>query len=364
MQARLGGARQEHVLPFGEPAAFETQGIRWQITLLPAGHIFGSAMSWIDAEGESVLYTGDFKLRPGLSAERCEPRHADTLIMETTYGRPEYRFPPTREVLNGVVRFCREAIDNEETPVLLGYSLGKSQELLRGLADAGLAMLLHESVFKLTKIFEQLGHKFPPYEKFEGKPASGKVLICPPMSNLSAALRKLGKARAAVLTGWAVDPNCCFRYQTDAAFPLSDHADFSELVEFVRRVAPKRVYTLHGFAADFAQTLRETGYDARALSEEEQLALTLTAKSPNFQVPPIRLEELTPELATGEPTPDPSQEGNGTGASENALPSRGGLGSVQSPPPRGFRKFAENCASIGGVSGKLEKVRLLAEYLA
>src|SRR5205823_8190386 len=177
---------------------------------------------------------------------------------------------------------------------------------------------------------------FPPHGKFDGKPPSGKVLICPPMSNLSAALRKLGKARAAVLTGWAVDPDCCFRYQTDAAFPLSDHADFPDLVEFVRRVAPKRVYTLHGFAADFAQTLRETGYDARALSHEEQLALTLTAKSPNFQVTPVRLEEL--ELATGEPALDPSQEGNGTGGSENALPSRDGLGSAESPP-RGFTKF-------------------------
>src|SRR5207253_8038579 len=135
----------------------------------------------------SLLYTGDFKLRRGLSAEPCEPARAqgaDLLIMETTYGRPVYQFPPTANVLDGVVRFCREAIDNEETPVLLGYSLGKSQELLRGLADAGLAILLHESVFKLTKIFEQLGHKFPPYEKFEGRPASGKVLICPPMSNL------------------------------------------------------------------------------------------------------------------------------------------------------------------------------------
>ena len=364
MQARLGGAPEERILSFGQPALFETRGLRWQITLLPAGHIFGSAMGLIEAEGESLLYTGDFKLRRGLSAEPCEPRHADGLIMETTYGRADCRFPPASDVLKGVIRFCREAIDNDEMPVLLGYSLGKSQELLRGLAEADLPVLLHESVFRLTEIYERLGQKFPPYRRFEGQRASGRVLIWPPMSNLAAALRKLGPARTAVLTGWAVDPDCRFRYQADAAFPLSDHADFSELVEFVRRVAPKRVYTLHGFAADFAQTLRETGYDARALSEEEQLALTLTAKSPNFQVPPIRLEELTPELATGEPTPDPSQEGNGTGASENALPSRGGLGSVQSPPPRGFRKFAENCASIGGVSGKLEKVRLLAEYLA
>ena len=73
MQARLGGGRPEHVLVFGEPALFETGGEPWRITLLPAGHIFGSAMGLIEADGESLLYTGDFKLRPGLSAERCEP---------------------------------------------------------------------------------------------------------------------------------------------------------------------------------------------------------------------------------------------------------------------------------------------------
>jgi Cft2 family RNA processing exonuclease len=65
-------------------------------------------MSWIKAAGETLLYTGDFKLRIGLSAERCEPKHADVLIMETTYGRPQYLFPPTNEVIQGVIRFCRK----------------------------------------------------------------------------------------------------------------------------------------------------------------------------------------------------------------------------------------------------------------
>src|SRR5207249_2152395 len=96
------------------------------LTLLPAGHIFGSAMSLIEANGETLLYTGDFKLRPGLSAEPCEPHQADILVMETTYGRPQYVFPPAAEVMKGVIRFCREALDNDETAVLLGYSLGKS----------------------------------------------------------------------------------------------------------------------------------------------------------------------------------------------------------------------------------------------
>jgi hypothetical protein len=43
----------------------------------------------------------------------------------------------------------------------------------------------------------------------------------------------------------------------------------------VGQVGPRRVFTLHGFAADFAATLRERGIDARALSEAEQLTLAL-----------------------------------------------------------------------------------------
>ena len=114
LRARMGGAREEHVLSFDRRMEFETGDVQWQLTLLPAGHVFGSAMSLIEAEGQSLLYTGDFKLRRGLSAEPCEPRHAETLIMETTYGRPHYQFPPTAEVLKGVIRFCREAIDNDK----------------------------------------------------------------------------------------------------------------------------------------------------------------------------------------------------------------------------------------------------------
>src|SRR5205814_8189309 len=163
-------------------------------------------------------YTTLFRSR-GLSAEPCEPRHADILIMETTYGRSGYRFPPTEEVIAGVVRFCREAIDNDETAVLLGYSLGKSQELLCSLGDAGLPLMLHGAVYRLTEIYAQFGHCFPKYERYDAGQAKGRVLLCPPNVANSALLRNLGRARVAVLTGWAVDANCRFRYGADAAFP-------------------------------------------------------------------------------------------------------------------------------------------------
>jgi putative mRNA 3-end processing factor len=277
MQARLGGRRQEHVLAFGDPFRLSAPDRECQLTLLPAGHILGSAMAFIEVDGESLLYTGDFKLRSGRAAEPCAPRAAERLVMETTFGRPAYRFPPAQDVITDIVRFCREALAGGQTPVLLGYALGKSQELLRALGAAGLPVTLHEQACAVTRIYEQLGERFPAYEQFNSAPLAGRLLICPPTARHTALMDRIGPARTAVVSGWAIDPACRYRFQTDAAFPLSDHADFDELIEFVRQVSPKRVYTLHGFAADFAQSLRDLGFDARALSEPDQLGLRLTA---------------------------------------------------------------------------------------
>src|SRR5690606_32808076 len=112
-----------------------------------------------------LLYTGDFKLRPGRSAEPCATPRADVLIMETTFGRPHYVFPPTEEVIGDIVRFCRDALDDGEVPILFGYSLGKSQELLGGLAGAGLSVALHPQTWRITQLYEKMGVAFPPYVK-------------------------------------------------------------------------------------------------------------------------------------------------------------------------------------------------------
>ncbi|MEY4386836.1 MAG: hypothetical protein RLY20_2119 [Verrucomicrobiota bacterium] len=279
MRHRLGGKRSERILRFREPCGFSGEGKKFQLTLLPAGHILGSAMAFVEAEGGSLLYTGDFKLRPNLCAEPCQPRHADVLIMETTFGRPQYKLPPEVEVWNEIKQFCRSALVDGATPVLFAYSLGKSQELLAGLRDLNTAIVLHKDAAKLTRIYEHFGQTFPPYAIFDGANAQNAVLIAPPQSSRSILFQQLERTRTAIVTGWALDSSCRFRSGTDAAFPLSDHADFPSLIEFVKRVAPKKVYTLHGFAADFARSLRELGFDAQALSEQEQLDLPLGVAS-------------------------------------------------------------------------------------
>lgn len=281
MRARVSGEREERVLEFGRPYRDDELAIGHSslvITLLPAGHIFGSAMVLLEAGGGSLLYTGDFKLRPGLSAESCEPRPADVLVMETTFGRPHYILPPAETVRADIVRFCGEALAAGEVPVLLAYSLGKSQELLRGLLGASLPVMLGEPAAKLARIYESFGHTFPTYRELAAGEVAGHVVIAPPGPAL-ARLRQAGvKCRVAAVTGWALDPSCRFRYRADAAFPLSDHADFPDLVEFVRRVAPRKVYTLHGFAADFATHLRGLGFDAQPLGNRDQLELGLAFK--------------------------------------------------------------------------------------
>jgi DNA ligase 1 len=335
MRARLPGERIEHVLPFGRTEPLTES---CSITLHPAGHIFGSAQSLLAHEEHgSLLYTGDFKLRRGLSAEPCATPRADVLIMETTYGKPQYVLPPTDRVLADIIRFCRNAIDDGETPVLFGYSLGKSQELLSSFANAKLPVMLHPQTCKLTAVYEEMGLTFPPYRSFSLPEVAGHVVICPPQSASSAFLKKISPRRTAVITGWALDAGAIYRYQCDEAFPLSDHADFTDLLRFVELVQPKRVLTLHGFAREFAQTLRERGIEAWAIGQDNQL---------EFEIPGGGLSGtgLLPAV----------QRNTG----KRPVP-------LESPPPLdAFARFGSIADQLKTTDSKLEKIAILRDYLA
>ena len=335
LQSRLPGRRIEHILPFGEQQTLH--GI--DVTLLPAGHIFGSAQCFFSLDDETLLYTGDFKLRPGKSAEQAQWRQADTLIMETTFGLPRYRFPPTEQVMDQIIAFCRETIDAGNVAVLLGYSLGKAQEILCSLEGAGLTPMLHGSVYQMTRIYEQFGQSFCEYVRYNPNDVAGKVLICPPSAIRSHMLERILRKRVAMISGWAVDPNAVYRYQVDAAFPLSDHADYDDLIRYVGLVEPRRVLTLHGFAAAFAADLRARGVEAWALSEENQMELHLPAADSSQRARPS-----APVSRAAESSEDPFEQDASSKQSE-------------------FLTFANVGEAIAVTSAKLEKIRLLAEYL-
>lgn len=325
MRERYGwpSERTLHELPVRTAAVDDG----WEMKLLPAGHIIGSAMLHLTRrrDGATLLYTGDYKLRQGMSSERCELLPAETLIMECTFGLPQFRFPPTSETVAAVLKFVRETLDDGGIPVLLGYSLGKAQEVLCALADVGVPVMLHPSVMEMTKAVQHLLGKLPEIKLFDGANVRGHVLVFPPGNAKSQALKKLKVCRMAMLSGWALQPGAKYRYQVDEVFPLSDHADHPELLETVEIVKPKRVYLVHGSTREFAAELRAKGYDAWSLELADQLEL--------------RMDGLRDEKRNAQEATAPAM----------------GVGS--------FADWAATCAATAEESSRLKKVSRLAGML-
>jgi DNA ligase 1 len=270
MRHRLRSRARYQPLAFGRTAEFP----RFRLTLYPAGHVLGSAQALVETSAGRLLYSGDFKLRSGLASEPIEVPQADVVVMETTFGRPRYVFPPTEEVMAEVRDFCRRALEEDAVPILFAYALGKGPELVAQLAGCGWDLVLHHTLFDIVKLYEELGVTFPPHRRLRPDAVlDGCVLICPPGAARSRALATLPRRRTAYLSGWALDRGAAYRYGADACFPLSDHADYPDLLEYVRRTGARRIFTLHGFDAEFAQDLRLMGYDAHCLTAPAQLPL-------------------------------------------------------------------------------------------
>mgnify|MGYP000506410886 FL=1 len=270
---RLAESRIEAV-PFQVPIVRD--GFR--LKLLPAGHICGSAMLHVTRlkDNASLLYTGDFKTRRGRTAEPVNFLAADTLIMETTFGLPTFTFPNPLEVDAHILRFVHDAFADGETPVLVGYSLGKAQEALAFLTENNIPALLHPTVAAMTVACRGAGFEMLPEPvEFRGYAPAGHVVIVPPNAIRSKLMRGLKSKRTAMLTGWAQQPGSKYRYRVDEVIPLSDHADYPGLMECVTRVRPKKILTVHGFAREFAADLRTKGHNAWCAMGGDQLELSI-----------------------------------------------------------------------------------------
>jgi len=188
--------------------------------------------------------------------------------MECTFGRPQYRFPSLPEVERQLVDFVQRCFEQDVIPVVCGYALGKGQEALCLLTRNGFPVAVHESIYRVAKLYEQQGVSLGEYEllSLASVPAlQGKVVLCPPHVKKTVT-PPLGRCRTVMLSGWAIDPRSRYRYGVDEMIGLSDHADFYELVEYVDRAQPRVVYTLHGDGA-FAAYLRRIGIEACHLGE-------------------------------------------------------------------------------------------------
>ena len=259
---RLGAGRNFVPMPFGEPIAIG----EYRLTAIPAGHILGSAMLLVEGEGKSLLYTGDFKLGPSATAGEATIPEVDVLIMECTFGSPEYRLPPREMVIGQLLETVREAIETGFTPIIHAYVLGKAQEVTKILASSGIGVLQHPLAYEISQLYRQCGCDLGEYERFD-RPRKGFAIVAPPRNQKGARLGSIERSVSIAVTGWAIEEDYRRRNRVDFAFPLSDHADFDDLLTAARLANPRVVYCTHG-PDSFATCLQDAGFDARVLGKD------------------------------------------------------------------------------------------------
>lgn len=264
-------------------AAEEQDGFQ----LVDTGHILGSRGLLV---GDDVYYTGDISMRERAFLRPAKVPHAKTLIIESTFGRPEYVFPPLSEVTHRTNKIISEMYDLGIPVILMGYTLGKAQLLTKlfGHWDP----IVHDSVARINSVYSELGVKLAGTTHRQAEEqamlSKGKpwVMVAPLMSERSAFVREMKDRYDAVtigFSGWAIGNRYRYMMGLDYVMPLSDHCDYRELVAAVKQCRPDKVYTFHGFAKEFAESLCEMGFDAEPVGNGHGKKVEKTVSLDSFR---------------------------------------------------------------------------------
>ncbi|MEM0372808.1 MAG: MBL fold metallo-hydrolase, partial [archaeon] len=128
------------------------------VTQHSANHILGSSQFEITDGNETLVYTGDFRLNESLLFGSCEVPECDTLIVESTYGKPSFRFPLMKDVAEEVEKWVKEKSRSGRNIVFGSYSLGKSQEVISILNEMGIVPVVHPKIAHYSSIYNRHGH--------------------------------------------------------------------------------------------------------------------------------------------------------------------------------------------------------------
>jgi Cft2 family RNA processing exonuclease len=241
-----------------------------EVRPLNAGHVLGSVQYEVSTPEGTVLYTGDISMGNSYTMEPARAVNCDLLIIETTFGAPQFKFPPRKEVALEMIRWAvMEAIPAGYVPAFRCDAIGNAQEIISIFNRmTNLPVVTAKNATKVSDVYRQFGHKLDYVDSNtqEGQELleSGRCVVIAPKG------AKLGieNLDPALASGWAA-----IMRNRAKAFPLSDHADFRELLSFIRRCRPKRVLTFHGgkMTRGFAEYVKKRlGIDAGPLTKRRE----------------------------------------------------------------------------------------------
>uniref|UniRef100_A0A7S2ZAW9 Metallo-beta-lactamase domain-containing protein n=1 Tax=Rhodosorus marinus TaxID=101924 RepID=A0A7S2ZAW9_9RHOD len=270
------GVGEQHIvaLPMSTRTAIkEEQGLN--VTLLDANHCPGSVQFLFETvDGKRYLHTGDMRYHPKMKLfEQLGSGHQfDAVYLDTTYCNKKYIFPAQDQAIETLVSLAKGEASGEEPVLFLvsTYLIGKErvlEALSRGLGckigitdtKANILSLLeldyYERVFT-TNVSETFVH-VTPWEAFiQSVPWGFK----PNYEKMEAIMRTENLRRrdihrkdsyfkrvvGFVPTGWSWNVKGTVSVQEKGCFkiygvPYSEHSSYSELLEWVGFLRPRRV---------------------------------------------------------------------------------------------------------------------------
>lgn len=232
------------------------------ISFFPAGHIIGSAQVRLEHKGEVCVVSGDYKVEYDGIADPFEPVKCHSFVSESTFGLPVYKWQKQELVFNGIKSWVNENIKQQKTSVLIAYSLGKAQRLIKNLSG-DVPIYVHNSIANLNEVIINAGVNLPDTIRITTDHTKDElqrgILIVPPAMRDSRWIKSLNHPVTGICSGW-MQVRAHRRWQSaDAGFALSDHADWPGLLEAIAATGAEKVYVTHGFTAAFSRYLNENG---------------------------------------------------------------------------------------------------------
>lgn len=246
MAARYGDAFAGAARPLAYGETIARDGV--EITLVPAGHVLGSAQVIVRWQGMTIVVSGDYKRRRDPTCPPFEPVPCDVFVTEATFGLPVFRHP---DAADEVARLLKSLDQFPERTHLVGaYALGKAQRVIALLREAGhdRTIHVHGAMEGLNALYARHGVDLGPLASATEAPGdlAGEIVICPPSALGDRWSRRFADPVSAFCSGWMRVRARARQRGVELPLVISDHADWDELTDTLAELAPGEVWITHG----------------------------------------------------------------------------------------------------------------------
>jgi putative mRNA 3-end processing factor len=267
MKTRLGADAAGHFQAVGYGETLTVGDTT--VTLLPAGHILGSAQVVIHHRGRCAVISGDYKRRADPTCQPFELARCNLFITEATFGLPVFRHEPDGREIG---RLLAAVAANQDRTILLGaYGLGKAQRLIALLRRAGYEqpIYLHGAMAALCRLYEDLGVPLGETRLVAdaGKASlAGEIVLCPPSALKDRWSRRLADPITAFASGWMRVRGRARQRGVELPLVVSDHVDWPELIQTIHETGAEEIWVTHGREEALVRQIELMGRRGRALA--------------------------------------------------------------------------------------------------